>query len=65
MRPKVSFESNNIWKRLATCQTVAQAYGWPSHDIMHFTGEVESAFSYEEAMAVIARNFDISPQEAS
>jgi hypothetical protein len=58
MRPQVSFESRNIWRRLESCKTVAQAYGWRSDEINKFGKEVEQAFSYEEAMAVIERNFD-------
>ena len=58
MRPKVSFDSKNIWRRLEMCKTVAQAYGWDSRDITKFTEEVREAFSYEEAMAIIKRNFD-------
>jgi hypothetical protein len=58
MRPKVSFDSRNIWRRLETCKTVAQAYGWRSDEIVKFGREVEQAFSYEEAMAVIERDFD-------
>ena len=59
MRPKVSFDSRNIWRRLEVCKTVAQAYGWRSDDIVRFGREVEQAFSYEDAMAVIERDFDI------
>jgi hypothetical protein len=59
MRPKVSFDSRNIWRRLETCKTVAQAYGWPPDEIIKFGREVEQAFSYEDAMAVIERDFDI------
>ena len=59
MRPKVSFDSKNIWRRLAACTTVAQAYGWHSAEISSFSQEVETAFSYEEAMAVIEREFDV------
>ena len=62
MRPKVSFESKNIWHRLEACKTVAQAYGWHSGEIMSFAKEVEEAFSYEEAMAVIKRSFDTSEE---
>ena len=58
MRPKVSFDSRNIWRRLDVCKTVAHAYGWPQDQIANFGREVEQAFSYEEAMAVIERNFD-------
>jgi hypothetical protein len=58
MRPKVSFDSKNIWRRLEMCKTVAQAYGWDSRDITKFIEEVREAFSYEEAMAIIKRNFD-------
>ncbi|HUK58110.1 MAG TPA: hypothetical protein VLV50_02680 [Stellaceae bacterium] len=58
-RPKVSFDSANIWRRLETCQTVAQAHGWHPNDIINFAAEVREAFSYEEAMTVIQREFDI------
>jgi hypothetical protein len=60
MRPKVSFDSKNIWRRLEMCKAVAQAYGWDSRDISKFTAEVSEAFSYEEAMAIIKRKFDIT-----
>ena len=53
MRPKVSFETPNIWTRLETCKSVAEAYGWHPNDIIHFTEEVQTAFTYEEAMAII------------
>jgi len=59
MRLKVSFDSSNIYRRLDTCKIVAQAYGWHPNDIIHFIEEVRQAFSYEEAMAVIEREFDI------
>lgn len=59
MRPKVSFSSGNIWKRLQTCEIVAQAHGWHPNDIISFTGEVQGAFSYEEAMEIIEREFDV------
>ena len=62
MRPKVSFDSMNIWRRLEMCKTVARAYGWKSADISSFTEEVSEAFSYEEAMAIIKRDFDISEE---
>ncbi len=58
-RPRVTFASSNIWKRLQTCQTVAQAHGWHPNDIINFEAEVREAFSYEEAMTVIQREFDI------
>jgi hypothetical protein len=58
MRPKVSFDSGNIWRRLEICKTVAQACGWRSEQIINFGKEVEEAFSYEEAMAIIERDFD-------
>lgn len=58
MRPKVIFDSVNIWRRLEVCKTVAHAYGWRSDDIIKFSKEVEQAFSYEDAMAVIERDFD-------
>jgi hypothetical protein len=63
MRPKISFNSRDIWRRLQTCQTVAQAYGWHSNDINRFTIEVRQAFSYEEAMAIIERHFDTNGRE--
>ncbi len=37
---------------------VARAHGWHPNDIILFTKEVEEAFSYEEAMAIIRREFD-------
>jgi hypothetical protein len=58
MRPKVSFDSKNIWRRLEICKDVAQAYGWDYRDIVRFTEEVTKAFSYEEAMEIINRNFE-------
>jgi hypothetical protein len=58
MRPKVSFDSRNIWRRLEACKIVARAYGWDSRDINKFSKEVIEAFSYEEAMAIIKRDFD-------
>ena len=58
MRPKVFFDSMNIWKRLEACETVAQAHGWHPNDIIHFAEEVREAFSYEEAMAIIEREFE-------
>jgi len=63
MRPKVSFDSRDIWRRLQTCQTVAQAYGWHANDINRFAEEVRQAFSYEEAMAIIERHFDTKGRE--
>jgi hypothetical protein len=59
MRPRVSFDSGNIYKRLQTCEIVAKARGWHPNDIIHFVDEVREAFSYEEAMAVIEREFDV------
>lgn len=61
MRPKVSFDSTNIWERLQICETVAKAHGWHPNDIIIFADEVREAFSYEEAMAIIEREFDPSP----
>ena len=43
---------------LAVFYTVAKAHGWHPNDIIHFSREVEEAFSYEEAMAIIRREFD-------
>ena len=59
-RPKVSFESDNIWSRLEACKIVAQAHGWHPNDIIHFSEEVLVAFTYEEAMAVIEREFEVA-----
>ena len=59
MRPRVSFDSDNIWRRLEACAAVARAYGWHPNEIVSFTNEVRAAFSYEEAMAIIARHFEI------
>jgi len=59
-RPRISFNDDNIWMRLRTCATVAQAHGWHPNDIISFTTEVQEAFTYEEAMAIIEREFDIS-----
>jgi hypothetical protein len=58
MRPKVFFEDRHIQRRLEACVTVARAHGWHPNDIINFTREVEQAFSYEEAMAIIRREFD-------
>jgi hypothetical protein len=58
MRPKVHFSSPDIWQRLQTCKAVAQAHGWHPNDIINFTEEVRDAFSYEEAMEIIEREFD-------
>jgi hypothetical protein len=58
-RPRVSFDSRNIWRRLEACETVARAYGWHPNDLIAFAQEVRTAFSYEDAMAVIDRHFDV------
>jgi hypothetical protein len=60
MRPTVQFDGTNIWRRLQTCKIVAQAYGWHPNDIIHFTEEVQNALSYEEAMAIIEREFRVT-----
>jgi Mg2+ and Co2+ transporter CorA len=59
MRPKVSFDSRNIWRRLEACEIVAKTYGWHPNAIISFTKEVREAFAYEDAMAIIERDFDI------
>lgn len=59
MRPRITFKSDNIWRRLHLCEVVAQAHGWHPNDILNFTYEVRSAFSYEEAMRIIEREFEI------
>lgn len=58
MRPRVSFYSDNIWRRLEACEIVARAYGWNAQTITSFEKEVLEAFSYEDAMEVIERNFE-------
>ena len=58
MRPKVTFDSRHIRRRLEACRIVARAYGWHPSDIARFSEEVEARFSYEDAMAVIEREFD-------
>lgn len=59
VRPRVSFDSQNIWRRLQSCETVARAYGWHASEISRFSQAVRDAFSYEDAMAIIERNFEI------
>jgi len=59
MRPRVVFDSKNIWCRLEICQTVARAYGWHPNDIIAFTQAVRAAFSYEDAMRVIEGHFEV------
>lgn len=59
MRPRVSFDSGNIEARLRSCECVAQAHGWHPNDIIHFAKEVREAFTYEEAMEIIEREFEI------
>ena len=59
MRPKVSFDCRNRWGRLETCEIVARAHGWHPNAIISFTREVRAAFAYEDAMAIIEREFDI------
>jgi len=59
-RPRVSFDDRHIKRRLEACVTVARAHGWHPNDIVNFTNEVEQAFSYEEAMWIIKREFDIA-----
>jgi hypothetical protein len=60
MRPRVVFDSKNIWHRLETCETVARAYGWDPKDLITFVHDVRTAFSYEEAMSVIEGRFEIA-----
>ena len=45
MRPKVMFGDRHIQRRLEACVTVAKAHGWHPNDIIHFSREVEEAFS--------------------
>src|ERR1700730_2316834 len=59
MRPKVSFDSRNIWRRLETCEIVAQAHGWPPNDIISFTKEVPEAVFYQDRVAIIKHDFDV------
>lgn len=58
MRPRISFDSQNIDRRLELCQTVARAHGWQPNDILMFTREVKQASWYEDAMEIIEREFD-------
>jgi len=58
-RPKVSFDSTNIWRRLEACELVARAHGWRPNDVIHFADEIRGAFSDEEATEFIEREFDI------
>ena len=60
-KPRVSFDSGHIMKRLESCKTVAAAHGWHPNNWIAFEKEVRDAFSYEEAMAVIRREFDVVP----
>lgn len=62
MRPRVFFDSRNIWKRLEACRTVARAYGWRHDDIVEFTRNIVDAFTYEEAMTIIERRFETTKQ---
>ena len=59
-RPRVGFDSRNIWRRLEACETVARAYGWHPNDINAFAQEVRAAFSWEDAMAIIERHFEVT-----
>ncbi len=58
-RPRVSFDSGNIWRRLEICGIVARSCGWYPEEIAKFDKEVSDAFSYEEAMAIINREFEV------
>jgi hypothetical protein len=58
-RPKVHFTSRNIWRRLEACESVAWAYGWRGDQIATFANDVREAFTYEDAMTIIAGEFDI------
>ena len=60
-KPRVSFASGHIMKRLASCKTVAAAHGWHPNNGIAFEKEVQDAFSYEEAMAIIYREFEVTP----
>jgi hypothetical protein len=62
MRPKVTFDNRHIRRRLEACRMVARAYGWHPNHIASFSAEVEAAFSYEDAMAVIEREFDTTAE---
>ena len=58
-RPKVSFDSPHIAKRVASCEIVARAIGWQPGFIIAFKEEVRQATTYEEAMGIIRRHFDV------
>lgn len=58
-KPRVSFDSANIYKRRGSCITVARAYGWPAAKITGFSNAIEMAFTYEEAMAIINEEFEV------
>ena len=60
-KPRVSFDSGHIMKRLESCKTVAAAHGWHPNNWIAFEKEVRDAFSYEEAMAIVYREFEVVP----
>ena len=41
-RPRVSFSSTNIFKRIDSCKTVAAAHGWHPNNIIAFEKETTS-----------------------
>jgi hypothetical protein len=59
IRPRVSFDSGNIWRRLEICEIAARGCGWYNDEIARFNREVSEAFSYEEAMEIIRRDFEM------
>ena len=57
-RPKVSFDSGRIERRIELCLIAARAHRWHHDDIVAFNREVRQAMWYEDAMEVIEREFD-------
>lgn len=58
-KPRVSFNSKNIYKRIDSCRSVAAAFGWDNADIASFVSTAQQAFSYEEAMFIIYERFEV------
>lgn len=58
-RPKVFFRDVHIAKRLEACKLAAAGCGWHPNNVIAFATEIEEAFTYEEAMAIIHREFDV------
>ena len=50
----------DIWRRLEVCEIAARGCGWHPAEIALFAQAVREAFSYEEAMAIVHRDFDVT-----